>query len=181
MRKFDTISSKTILTNPYWEYKFDEYVLPNGDIGEFYYVNSRGTTYIIPRLNETTFVLIRQYRYLNDRFSIEFPGGGIKINTDKIENAKLELKEETGYSTTSLIEIGEFNPYHGVTNEICSLFVADELNYIGQELESSEDIENVELKYDEINYKIKNGEIWDGMSLAAWSIYIFSEYNRRVL
>lgn len=181
MHKFDTISSKSILKNPYWEYKVNQYVMPNDEIGEYHFVNSNGSTFIIPRLNETTFVLIRQYRYLNNRFSIEFPGGGIERNFDKIGNARKELKEETGYIANSLIEIGEFNPYHGVTNEICSLFLADGLEVSNTDFDTSEEIENIELTYDEINDKIKNGEIWDGMSLAAWTIFIFSKYIRRVV
>ena len=92
MPKFDTISSKSVFKNPYWEYKVDEYILPNGDIAEYHFVNSSGSTFIIPRLNETTFVLIRQYRYLNNKFSIEFPGGGIVNKIDKFEAFKKRVE-----------------------------------------------------------------------------------------
>jgi hypothetical protein len=69
--------------------------------------------------------------------------------------------------------IGEYNPYNGVTNEICHVFVAEGLEYINKfESDESEEFEILEMTGNEINKKIKSGEIWDGMTLAAWGLYI---------
>ena len=77
LNKYSQISSKTLIKNPYWDYKFDEYVLPSGNTGNYYYVETPGAVMVIPRSNDGKLVLVKQFRYLNSKVSIEFPGGGI--------------------------------------------------------------------------------------------------------
>ncbi|MGA2297723.1 MAG: NUDIX hydrolase [FCB group bacterium] len=170
LKKPKQISSEIRLTNPYWDYNIDLYESPNGKEYEYHYVHSRGASFVIPK-KHNTFVLIRQYRYLNRRESLEFPGGGIKPGKSDLETAIDELSEEAGYKAGSIKKIGEFNPYNGVTDEICSVFLAEGLLETKSKPDETEEFEIVELTKDEINAMIKSGEIWDGMTLAAWSLY----------
>ncbi len=81
-----------------------------------------------------------------------------------------ELAEETGFSAVSLACIGEFNPYNGVTDELCRVYIARDLRSVGASPDETEQFE-LELCWPvEINRKIREGEIWDGMSIAAWCI-----------
>ncbi len=175
MEKFDTISSELRFQNPYWEYMVEKYVLPDKSQGDYHYVNSRGSTMIIPRHVNNTFTLIRQYRYLNKKYSLEFPGGGLKKGLAPEENAREELKEESGLVASTLTLIGEFNPYNGVTNEICHTYLASGLVQTGNAPEPSEELEIVRLSYEQIVGLIKQGEIWDGMTLAAWALYVYQD------
>lgn len=172
-KKYDTISSELVRKNPFWDYKLDKYVLPDGSHGEYHYVNSRGATMIIPVDDNNTFTMVRQYRYLNKRHSVEFPGGGIKQGLTPYMNAKEELAEETGIVPGNMKLIGEYNPYNGVTNEICYIYYATGLTAFQSQPEPSEEIEIVRLTGEQIVQHIKQGEIWDGMTLAAWAIYIY--------
>ncbi len=172
LQKLKKILSKVVFENNWWRYKIDEYTLPDGSSGEYHYVQTTGSTMIIPQLNETTFVLTRQYRYLNGRISLEFPGGGIKKGLTAEQNAKEELEEEAGYAAERMKELGEFNPFNGVTDEICKVFLAEDLSFIGAKPEQSEEFEIIKMTSDEIEEKIKTGELWDGMSLASWSLYL---------
>lgn len=169
-KKFDQISSDLIRKNPYWEYVLDRYVLPNGEEADYHFVRTEGSTMVIPRYGEE-FIMVRQYRYLNKRFSIEFPGGGIKPGNSSELNAREELLEESGFRAEHIKKIGEFNPFNGVTSEICEVFLAEDLSFVGQETEASEEIEVIRLTSDSINEKIKEGEIWDGMTIASWCQY----------
>lgn len=171
--KYETSGSRTIISNPWWDYNLDNYILPNGNVGEYHYVNSRGATIIIPLHDNNTFSMVRQYRYLNKRHSLEFPGGGIKKGLLPMENALEELKEETGIIPKKLRLIGEYNPYNGVTNEICYTYIATGLMVSESEPEPSEELEIVRLDFSQIVEFIKQGEIWDGMTLAAWTLYIY--------
>lgn len=172
LKKLNKIDSEIKHSNPFWKYRFDHYTFPNGEKGEYHYVETNGSTMIIPQLDNNTFVLIRQYRYLNQRESIEFPGGGIKVKNSPIENAREELIEETGYTSEGLKKIGEFNPFNGVTNEICHVYLADRLIKALADPDQSEEFEIVELKKEKIVKYIQSGEIWDGMTLASWMLFL---------
>lgn len=163
--------------NPYWRYVLDNYELPSGATGEYHYVETEGSTFIIPRLSNGNFVLTQQFRYLNQKISIEFPGGGIKKGYTTIHNAECELREETGYIAGRMYQIGSFNPYNGVTNEICTVFFAADLEQIGSNPEETEQIEIIEVDKYRIREMIANHEIWDGMTLAAWCIFENSKFN----
>lgn len=169
--KFQKLSEKIVDKNPYWDYCIDEYVLPNNKLGKYFYVHSPGSTIIIPILDDR-FILTNQFRYLNQKMSLEFPGGGLKPNLDPYKNAFQELKQETGFVANELYEIGRFNPCNGMTDEICFVFLARNLEKYKQDLDESEEISVVSLTKSEINQKIKSGEIWDGMTLASWSLFL---------
>jgi ADP-ribose pyrophosphatase len=176
LNTYNAKETTTLFSNPWWEYRKDIYEYPVGIEREYHYVHSRGSSFIIPQIDKNTFYLIRQYRYLNKRLSIEFPGGGIKTGQTSIETAVAELKEECGVKAEKFILLGEFNPFNGVTNEISSVYVAEELSECKAEPDDTEEFEILRLTYNEINEKIKTGEIWDGMTLAAWSLFLTKNY-----
>ncbi|MCX6154235.1 MAG: NUDIX hydrolase [Candidatus Kapabacteria bacterium] len=169
--KYTTLSSELLFQNPYWNYRFDKYILPNGETGDYHFVDSRGSTLVIPILEDGRIIMTRQFRYLNRKFSIEFPGGGIKAELSPVENAREELHEEVGYSCGKIELMGTFNPFNGVTNEICSIFTASDLVNIGSKPESSEEFEILYFHSNQITELITKGELWDGMSLAAYALF----------
>ena len=179
IKVLNTISKKLKFSNDWWEYWIDNYFIPNGSEGEYHYVNSNGATMIIPIADNGKFLLNMQYRYLNQRVSIEFPGGGKKKHLTYEENAKFELMEECGFDTGKLTYLGEYNPFNGVTNEITKIYLAEKLILSQINPDDSEEFEIIEISENEIIDKIKTGEIWDGMTLAAWSIYYFSTFRRK--
>ena len=79
--------------------------------------------------------------------------------------------EEAGIVSESLTLIGEFNPMNGVTDEICNIFVAHSLKRTVAKPDSTEEFEVTELEPAEFSTLISNGSIWDGMTLAAFSIF----------
>ncbi len=171
LSKLNKISSKILYQNPWWKYCYDNYTQPDGSHGEYHYVETNGSTMIIPRTINNTFVLIRQYRYLNQRESLEFPGGGIKEKNSPIENAVEELAEETGFKPGRMEELGIFNPFNGVTNEMCHVFLAQDLEKESAEPDQSEEFEIEELDMEMIYKYIETGELWDGMTLASLMLY----------
>jgi len=176
--KYSQISSDILAINPYWVYKRDIYTLPNFSEGEYHYVETSGSVVIIPLYSSSKISMVNQYRYLNKKFSLEFPGGGNKINLSAEENAQKELSEEAGVISGKLIRIGEFNPFIGVTNEICNVYIALELKENKIKADISEEFEVIYLSINEIDDKITSGEIWNGMTLAAWALFKNSDYYK---
>lgn len=174
--KYQTLKQEIVASNPYWEYQVDDYVYPDGSVGKYYFVKSRGASMVIAADGEGKFLLTKQYRYLNRRVSIEFPGGGRKPGATPLETASEELQEETKFAASEITQIGQYNPFNGVTDEITCVFYARGLRAVECGHDDSEEIELIKLTKPEINSKIRSGEIWDGMSLAAWAIFSVSEF-----
>jgi len=115
-------------------------------------------------------LLVRQYRYTGKRDSIEFPCGGLKEGASYEQAAKDEMVEETGFSPGRLVYAGSFNPCNGLLDEICRVYIARDLQYVGVRPDETESFEPVRLTEAEMNRFIRDGTIWDGMTIAAWAI-----------
>jgi ADP-ribose pyrophosphatase len=157
------------MKNPWWTYRKDEVLLPNGREGEYHFVHVNGSSMIIPLLNNGRMVMVNQYRYLALKESIEFPCGSVKDGSSHEETAIMELSEETGFRAGNLECVAEFNPYNGVTDEICKVFIARELTPVAAQPDETEEFQRVILSCQELEQKIKARIIWDGMTLAAWA------------
>ncbi len=164
-------AEETLFRNPWWTYKRDAVTLPSGGEGVYHYVQTPGSVMLVPVRADGLLVLVRQYRYLNRRESIEFPAGGIKAGQSPEEAARAELREEAGLEADRLEEIGQFNPFNGVTDELCRVSLATGLHEVGAAPDTTEEFEIVQWSEDRIRRAIAEGSIWDGMTLAAWSLY----------
>lgn len=170
------VSKETVLENPYYRVSRDRYRLPDGQIGDYHYVDIPGSTMVVPLLPDGTLVLVSQFRYLVRRTSVEFPAGGMKPGYDDLFNAQEELKEEAGYRAGRWDKIGEFAPYNGVSNEMCRVFLARDLESVRPEPEPTEEFEILHLTPDEVRQRIDGGELWDGMTVA--SFHYFEAWRR---
>lgn len=170
LKPWKKLTEEVLFKNKWWTYRRDTYELPSGKVGEYNYVALGGSAMTVPILKGGKVLLVKQYRYLNNRESIEFPCGSVKDGASHDETAWHELAEETGYSSSRMFLAGEFNPYNGVTNEICKVYIARELQHVGDNPDETEEFELVQLTASEIDEKIRSGEIWDGMTIAAWMI-----------
>lgn len=168
--KWKKLNQKELDKNPWWVYRQDSFELPNGELGEYFYVHTNGASMTIPLLHDGRLVMVRQYRYLCDRESLEFPCGGVKGGSDFRQTAIRELAEEAGYQAEAWEAVGEFNPYNGVTNEMCRVYVARNLKEVRAQSDPTEQFEKIFLTPDELDARIMSGEIWDGMTLAGWLI-----------
>ena len=171
LRRWTRLATETLFRNPWWEYRRDGFRLPDGEDGEYHYVHTPGSVMLLPRLGDGRFLLVRQYRYLLDRESLEFPAGGVKQSQTVREAAEAELREEAGFAAGRLEEIGTYNPFNGVTDELCHVFLATELTEVEATPDATEEFEYLHCREEEIRRMIADRAIWDGMSLAAWALY----------
>lgn len=167
LKNWNRLSQQRLFKNDYWEYILDKFEIEGGTKGEYHYVHTLGSTMIVPFTNEGKLVLVNQYRYLNKRESLEFPCGSVEKGLTIEENAQKELREETG-KKGNLKFIGEFSPYNGVADEMCSVFIANNLKPSPLENDFTEEFEVIELSIKEFENLIKKNEIWDGMTLTSW-------------
>ncbi len=171
MLEMKKISTEVVHKNPWWEYKCDKVIRADGSEGEYCYTETPGNVIIVPVLDDGRLVLVRQYRYLAEKNSIEFPGGGIGKDESPADSAKRELLEESGYNTDNLIKLGMFEPSVGVIKDMSHVFLANELSFVQEpKSDAMESTEVILRRVDEFENMIKQGEIWDGQVLAAWAL-----------
>ena len=165
------ISTEVRFRNPWWTYRLDRFLLPDGTEGEYHHVHTEGSVMVVPVAADGRLLLVNQYRYLLDRESLEFPGGGVKPGQPAEEAARAELAEEAGVAAGELVHVGRFDPYNGVTDELCELYVARGLTPEPHAVpDETEALEVVPLEVAAFEARIASGEIWDGMTLAAWCL-----------
>lgn len=111
--------------------------------------------------------LVGQYRFPIDKYSWEIPEGGGDLNTDPLESAKRELKEETGISATKWTRILEMDLSNSVTDERSVVFVAQDLTFGQSEPEETEQLQVKMIKFEEVFQMVMDGEIRDSITVAS--------------
>ncbi|MBI2436238.1 MAG: NUDIX hydrolase [Candidatus Magasanikbacteria bacterium] len=171
------ISEEILHENPWWKYKHDIYERPNGSEGDYFYAETPGVVMIVPVLPDGRIVLTLQHRYLVDKQSIEFPGGGIPEGMAPSEAAVQELLEETGCTAKEMVKIGEFEPDAGFVRDRCHVFLAHIISQSKQQLDETEEIELLYRLPEEVDDMIRKNEIWDGETMATWSL-VYHYFNK---
>src|SRR5215216_1681141 len=112
-------------------------------------------------------VLVKQYRHGVCESLLEFPGGIVEDDEDPLEGAKRELLEETGYSASEWIQIGQIFPNPALQTSALHCFLAlDVENVSAQNLDAGEDIEVHLIPFDELVEMAKRGEFQHGLMVA---------------
>jgi ADP-ribose pyrophosphatase len=140
--------------------------LENGVVTDLEFLEHPGATAIIPMLNESRVLLIKQYRHALREYIWEIPAGTIDPQESVINCAKRELIEETGYSADQWQELGEITPVPGYSDERIHIYLATDLRPAKQDLDKDEIINVYEIDFDEAIEMIKKGKIQDAKSIA---------------
>jgi ADP-ribose pyrophosphatase len=167
LKKWKKLDQKTIFANEHWKYNLDTFEIEDGTKGEYHYVNTNGSTMVVPFLSNDRLLLVNQYRYLNQKESLEFPCGSVEDGLSLEENAIKELREETGKSG-KIKYVGEFSPYTGASDEMCSVYLGQDLYDSPLPHDSTEEFEIIKMSIREFEKLIKHNKIWDGLTLSAW-------------
>ena len=154
---------------PWYQIRDERVRLPTGQAIHYYYVHISDSVLVVPVLDGGRAVLIRQYRYPAHTFTYELPGGSTG-GRSPLQAGRRELLEETGYRARHWRRLGRFNPYPGMTDETCHVYLATELVPGRQDLDEREFIEVVEVPTKQLVEWARRGRIESGMTLAALTL-----------
>ncbi|WP_159653157.1 NUDIX hydrolase [Vibrio atypicus] len=144
--------------------------LPNGKEILHTTIAHPGATVILPISENGDIILINQFRPSLKKWLLELPAGTIENDEEIEECAKRELEEETGYSASELISLGQVTPLAGFCDEIQYLYVAKGLNKTNRfECDDDEVIEVITLPIQQLEKMIVSGEITDAKTIACLS------------
>lgn len=171
MKPWETLSSEVLHKNPWTSFHKDRFRMPNGFEGDYYYMKTpAGSVVIVPVLADGRLVLHREYRYLFDRVSLEFPCGGIKVEQTPDVAAHAELEEETGYKAQVMEYIHKIAPSNGMFKEYSDIYLATGLTDGDAKPDKTEEFEVVLMTPEEVDQAIEEKEIWDGFTIIAWQL-----------
>lgn len=163
-----TKSSELKYNNPWIRVTEHQVIHPGGSDGIYGVVHFKNiATGIVPLDDNNNTWIVGQYRYTLDKYSWEIPEGGGKLNVPPLESAKRELLEETGIEAETWTEILRLDLSNSVTDEIGVVFVARDLTYHESNPDDDEDLIVRKLPFEELFNMAMNGEITDGLALAA--------------
>lgn len=167
-----TISRKTVYEGRILDVEVQEVELENGRRSIREIVLHGVAVAIVPRLPDGRFVFIRQFRKPMDRICFEVVAGNVDHeNEPEAETAIRELQEETGYIADSMELLGPIYPSVGYCTERIDVFYCD-INGKGEtSFDDDERIETVILSEEEMDERIRSGQITDAKTLSAWMLY----------
>jgi ADP-ribose pyrophosphatase len=132
---------------------------------------------VVPFLDDSTLVMIKQYRYPLHKALLEFPAGHIENGENPKDTAVRELAEETGYHSKEIEYVYAYHPSVSKTRQVVYIFKAKELTTGEEEKgvgslrhESTEDIKVEKVKVKELAQMITNKKIENAGTLIAYLI-----------
>lgn len=129
-----------------------------------------GACAVIPVTDDGCVLFVRQYRYAVEEALLEIPAGKIDPGEAPETCAARELTEETGYRAERLRKLGAVYTTPGFCNETIHLYLADRLIPSHQHLDADEFLDVVKVPLADVRRMIRDGEIHDAKTLAAFAI-----------
>ena len=124
-----------------------------------------GAVVIVPMLDDSRLLFIRQYRRAVGRELLELPAGTLEVGERRIACARRELEEETGWRAGRMRRLGQFYAAPGVISEQLTVFLAQGLRRATAKPEADEEITLVILSFQTALRKIRSGAICDAKSI----------------
>ena len=137
----------------------------------FYVIDAPHWINVIPLTAEREVLLLRQYRFGIEEFTLEIPGGMCDPDESPIRAARRELREETGFAAAELTELGWVHPNPAVQTNRCYSFLARELTRVGPpDPDPNEAFEQLRVPLAEIPRLIDERRITHALVVAAFQL-----------
>jgi 8-oxo-dGTP pyrophosphatase MutT (NUDIX family) len=172
-----TLDSRVVYQDSWIRLRQDQIERRDGSQGTYAVVEKRDFALVIPAENGG-FHLVEEYRYPIQRRTWSFPQGGFPAGQtgEPAELARLELRQETGFTARELTRLGFLHCSHGTTNQACHLFLATGLAAGEPERELEEqDMRQQWVTRDRFEEMIRDGAITDDSTLAAYALLLLHE------
>lgn len=167
-----TIDDKLIHKGAFLEYRSLTVELPDGNISKRDVLKHPGGVTIVAIKDDGKVLMVEQFRKPLDLVTLELPAGKIEKGEDLKLCAMRELEEETGFKSGEFNYVGKIVTSPGFCDEYIYIYKAEKL-YKGNKGGDEDEFINVhEYSIDEIKKMIKNGELVDAKSIAAFMMIL---------
>ena len=168
LNPWKTLKSEEKLDTPWINVTKHDVLNPAGKPGIYSTVNFKNLAIgILPLDSDFNTWLVGQWRYPLKQYSWEIIEGGGAHNTDPLESAKRELKEEAGIIAKKYTLLCNMHTSNSVTDEYCYIYLAQDLELTKSEPEETESLELKKLPFKEAYEMVMTGKITDSLSMVA--------------
>lgn len=161
--------TERILDSEYVKVDKDDVTLPHGrEIKDFYKVTIKDCAAIVAITSDNQIILKKEYRHCYGKELIEVPAGVLEDSEEPIQAAKRELEEETGYRSEKWTYLGKTVESSAKLTNYMHIYLAENCKKVSeQKLDYGEDIEVIEVDFEEAIQMIMNNEIICNSSIGA--------------
>lgn len=139
---------------------------------DFFVIDAPDWVNVVALTPDHHLVLVRQFRFGTDEFSLEIPGGVIDAGEDPVTAGLRELREESGFSGTRARLLGSVHPNPAMQNNRCHLvLVEDAQRRDDLEWDEDEEFEIVTLPVDDVYALAYTGGITHAMVMDALLLF----------
>ncbi len=140
---------------------------------DFFVINAPDWVNVVALTPEQHLVLVRQFRYGTNDFSLEIPGGVIDAGEEAVAAGVRELREESGYVGTSARLLGTVHPNPAMQSNRCHLVLVENARPVADlEWDPDEEFEIMTKPVEEIYALARNGGITHAMVLNALLLFV---------
>lgn len=162
-----TISSETIYNGKIINVRKDTVELPNGKTALRELIAHPGGVGVIAVDENREVFMVTQYRIAAKSDMLEIPAGKMEYGEDPFECGSRELTEETGYRANNFVHLGEYYATPGYCEEKLNIYLAQGLEFVGQNLDDGEFLNVKKYSLDELYQMVMDNKIYDAKTAIA--------------
>ncbi len=173
----ETVASREIYRNNWFSLREDDIRRPDGSKGIYAVLDKPAYALVIAQDGDR-FHLVEQFRYPLGLRRWEFPQGTAPDlkHLEPIELAARELREETGLRADAMALLGQLDVAPGVSSQRGWVFLATGITEGAHAREHEEqDMHSAWFSRAEVEQMMRDGEITDAQSIAAYALLLLSE------
>lgn len=174
-KKWKLLSKKDVSPSKWFPIENRVYELPNGKIVDDFTVTTLAdVAMVVPITKDKKVVLVNQYKPGVDEVIMQFAAGRIESSHRNMdETAQHELEEETGIKVEldQLTQFAKLSVASTKATELVYLYLAVDCQFNSeQNFDQTEDIEIVQLSFEEMDRMVESNEIWCAQTIACWEL-----------
>ncbi len=152
-------------------FRIDELELefPNGQHVQFETLDSgeRPSVLIVPLLDDSTVLLVREYAAARDAYELGFPKGLVDPDEELLEAANRELMEEAGYAARTLSVLRPVTLAPGYIRHETHVILARDLEPARLPGDEPEQLETVPWRLDDTTQLLRREDFSEARSIAS--------------